>query len=73
MLYIEHLDDLVLLCRKLPSGRVISVDTCDFAMLNGGTGIAHLNMDNGDNRVENLKVVKENEARMQLMEFEEGA
>ena len=42
-------------------------------MLNGGAGIAHLNMNNGDNRVENLKWVQENEARIKLlMEFEEG-
>ena len=69
--YIERVDeDLVLLRRKLPSGRIISVDTCDFAMLNGGDGIAHLNMNNGDNRVENLKWVKEAEARKLLMEFE---
>ena len=71
--YIERVDDdLVLLRRKLPSGRVISIDTCEFAMLNGGAGIAHLNMNNGDNRVENLKWVQENEARKLLMEFEEG-
>lgn len=70
--YIERVDDMVLLRRKLPSGRVISIDTCDSAMLNGGAGIAHLNMNNGDNRVENLKWVKEAEARKLLMEFEEG-
>ena len=58
--YIERVVDLVLLRRKLPSGRIISIDTCEFAMLNGGAGIAHLNMNNGDNRVENLKWVKEN-------------
>ena len=70
--YIERVDDdLVLLRRKLPSGRVISIDTCDFAMLNGGAGIAHLNMNNSDNRVKNLKWVKEGEARKMLMDFEE--
>ena len=68
--YIERVDDdLVLLRRKLPNGRVISIDTCDFAMLNGGGGIAHLDMNNGDNRVENLTWVKESEARKMLMEF----
>ena len=67
---VDHdLDSLVLLCRKLPSGRVISIDTCNFAMLNGSAGIAHLNMNNGDNRVENLKLVNEDEARKLLMEF----
>eukprot|EP00966_Prymnesium_polylepis_P165847 3833560-Prymnesium_polylepis.1 len=30
------------------------------------------NMNNGDNRIENLKYVKESEARKLLMEFEEG-
>ena len=41
----------------------------------GGAGIAHLNnnMNNGDNRVENPRGVKEGEARKLLMEFEEGA
>ena len=57
----------MLLRRKLPSGRVISIDTCDFAMLSGGAGVAHLNMNNGDNRFENLKFVKEGEARKLLM------
>ena len=61
----------MLLRRKLPSGRIISIDTCDFAMLNGDNGIAHLNMNNGDNRVENLKCVKEDEARKMLMDFKE--
>ena len=69
--YIERVDDLVLLRRKLPSSRIISIDTCDFAMLNGGTGIAHLNMNIGDKRVEILKSVKEAEARKMLMDFEE--
>ena len=70
--YVERVDDdLVLLRRKLPSGRIISIDTCDFAMLNGGAGIAHLNMNNGDNRVENLVVVKEDEARRLLMGYVE--
>ena len=40
-------------------------------MLNGGAGIAHLNMNNSDNRVKNLKWVKEGEARKMLMDFEE--
>ena len=67
----DDLDSLVLLRRKLPSGRVISIDTQWFAMLNGGAGIAHLNMNNSDNRVKNLKWVKEGEARKMLMDFEE--
>jgi hypothetical protein len=38
-------------------------------MLNGGAGIAHLNMNNGDNRAENVKMVKESTARKMLMDF----
>ena len=64
-------EDLVLLRRRLPSGRVISIDTCEFAMLNGSVGIAHRNMDNGDNRVANLKYVTEVEARRLLLEYGE--
>ena len=44
---------------------------CEFAMLNGSVGIAHLNMDNGDNRVANLKYVTEAEARRLLLEYVE--
>ena len=70
--YVEMMeDDLVLLRRRLPSGRVISIDTCEFTMLNGSSGIAHLNMDNGDNRVVNLKYVTEAEARALLLNFRE--
>ena len=43
----------------LPSGRTIDIDTMDFAMLNGGQGLAHINMNNSDNRVNNLKYVSE--------------
>ena len=68
---VQRKQSQMLLRRKLPSGRVISIDTCDFAMLNGGAGIAHLNMNDSDNRVKNLKWVKEGEARKMLMDFEE--
>lgn len=64
-------EGVVLLSRHLPSGRVISIDTCEFAMLNGGVGIAHVNMDDRDNRVENLKYVTEAEARRMLAEYVE--
>ena len=60
-------DDLVLLRRELPSGRIIDIDTNDFDMLNDGIGIVHLNMNNGDNRIENLMWVKESQARKMLM------
>ena len=63
---VERVDDLVLL-RRAAQRRHISIDIGEFAMLNGGAGIAHLNMNNGDNRVENLKWVKEAEARKLLM------
>lgn len=61
--------DVILLRRKLPSGRVISVDTCGFDMLNGGQGLAHFNMNSGDNIPANLKWVRESEARKLLMDF----
>ena len=61
----------VLLRRKLPSGRVISIDTCEFALLNGGAGVAHINMDINDNHAANLKSVHEPEARKMLMDFTE--
>ena len=70
--YVESVaDNLHLLRHRLSSGRIISIDTCDFAMLNGGAGIAHLNMNNADNRVSNLKYVSESEARELLLEYEE--
>ena len=63
---------MILLSRILPSGRVISIDTCEFEMLNnGGKGLAHLNMNNADNRIQNLKYVSEAEARKMLMEYVE--
>ena len=62
---------MILLSRILPSGRVISIDTCEFEMLNGGMGLAHLNMNNADNRIQNLKYVSEAEARKMLMEYVE--
>ena len=37
---------------------------------NAGQGVAHLNMNNSDNRVNNLKWVDETEARKMLLEFE---
>ena len=49
---------MTLLRRMRPSGRTINIDTMDFAMLNGGQGLAHINMNNSDNRVKNRKWVK---------------
>jgi hypothetical protein len=69
--YLEMVDDdLECLCRRLPSGRVIRIDTM-FQMMNGGVGMAHLNMNNMDNRPFNLGYVAEREARAMLMAFEE--
>ena len=69
--YVRQAHGMTLLSRKLPSGRVINVDTMDGEMLRGGSGIAHLNMDNGDNRIVNLKYVTEAEARSLLLAFED--
>ena len=62
---------MLLLRRMLPSGRIISVDTCDGEMLKGGMGIAHLNMDNSDNRAANLQWCNEADAREKLLTYEE--
>ena len=60
--YMEELLDWLL----VKTGKVF------MAVCSGGAGIAHLNMNNGDNRVENLKCVGEAEARKLLMEFEDA-
>jgi hypothetical protein len=69
-LFLRKSDGMVLLCRHLSNGRIIQIDTDDFKMLNGGFGIAHLNMDNSDNRIDNIKLVTEAEARKMLLEYE---
>lgn len=69
--FVETVDDMILLRRKLVSGRIINIDTCDGELLAGGYGIAHIDMNNGNNRIDNLKRVTEFEARRMLMEFEE--
>ena len=71
--YVEHMDGLVLLRRKLPSGRVISIDTCNNDMLTGGYGIAHLDMNNANNIPSNLNWVNESEARALLLNFTEDS
>lgn len=61
---------MMLLSRRLPSGRIINVDTCDGSMLRpGGVGTAHLNMNQADNSVDNRKWVQEGEARKLLMMY----
>ena len=62
---------MVLLCRELPTGRVINIDSVDGQMFRGGVGIAHVNMNNGDHRSSNLQMVYEIEARRMLMNFKE--
>lgn len=70
--FVERGDGMVLLSRRLPSGRVLHVDTLDGAMLSGGSGILHKNFNNSDNRVANLAYVTEAEARKALMAFVEA-
>mmetsp|Transcript_26253 Transcript_26253/g.40691 ORF Transcript_26253/g.40691 Transcript_26253/m.40691 type:complete len:202 (+) Transcript_26253:110-715(+) len=61
---------MLLLSRRLPSGRIINVDTCDGSMLRpGGVGMAHLNMNQADNSLGNTKWLREGEARKLLMMF----
>ena len=69
--FVERTDGMVLLSRKLPSGRVLHVDTMDGAMLNGGSGILHRDFNNANNAVSNLAYVGEIEARQALAAFEE--
>ena len=72
--FVEEADGLVLLCRKLPSGRVVSIDAHPGpgpSLLEGGFGIAHLNMDTSDNAWQNLRWVNEKEARRMLGAFVE--
>ena len=63
--------DMLCLSRALPSGRTINVDSVYGQLFRGGVGIAHVNMNNADNRPFNLKLVYEWEARRMLMEFKE--
>ena len=63
---------MFMLSRRLPSGRIINIDAMDGALFHGGLGIAHLNMDNGDNSVTNLKYVDLAEAQALLLQFIDG-
>ena len=69
--FVERVDGMVLLCRRLPSGRVLHVDTLDGDMLDGGSGILHKDFNNANNRVDNLAYVGEVEARKALAEVVE--
>ena len=69
--FVERIDGMVLLSRRLPSGRVLHVDTMDGAMLNGGSGILHKDFNNANNAASNLAYVNEMEARKALAAFVE--
>lgn len=68
--FVQNVDGNVLLSRRLTDGRIINIDTYDCEMLNGGLGIAHVNMNNCDNRIANLRMVTEEDAREMLLEFD---
>ena len=63
--------NLVLLFRRLESGRVICIDTNMGKMLVGGVGIAHIDMNNANNKLENLRMVCLREAINMLRNFED--
>ena len=65
----EH--NLVLLFRRLESGRVICIDTNMGKMLVGGIGIAHIDMNNANNKLQNLRMVRLREAINMLRNFED--
>ena len=68
--YSEKIDNgLTLLRRILPSGRVISIDTSEGNLLRGGKSIAHVDMNNSNNNIENLKMVDLKDALKLLHEF----
>jgi len=69
--FVERVGGMILLSRRLPSGRVLHVDTMDGAMLSGGTGILHKDFNNANNAVSNLAYVGEIEARKALAAFVE--
>ena len=64
-------DDNSLLCRTLPSGRLICIFSDHGKMFRGGIGLARINMIANDSRESNFKQVYECEARRMLMEFKE--
>jgi len=70
-LRITRKHNLVLLVRRLESGRVISIDTNMGKMLVGGVGIAHIDMNNANNELKNLRMVRLREAVDMLRNFED--
>ena len=68
--YSEKVDNgLTLLRNILPSGRIISIDTSDGKLLKGGKSIAHVDMNNSNNNIENLQMVDLMQALNLLHEF----
>ena len=68
--YSEKVDNgLTLLRSILPSGRIISIDTSEGNLLRGGKSIAHVDMNNSNNSIENLQMVDLTEALKLLHEF----
>ena len=68
--YSEKVDNgLTLLRNILPSGRIISIDTDDGKLLRGGKSIAHVDMNNSNNNIENLQMVDLMQALHLLHEF----
>jgi hypothetical protein len=75
---VREIEGFRLLSRQLPSGRIINVDLGDWddasqheRAVSGGKGIAHLDMDNGNNIDSNIRYVTEAEGRRLLMGFTE--
>ena len=64
-------ENLVLLYRRLESGRVICIDTNMGRMLTGGVGIAHIDMNNANNELKNLRLVRLRTACDMLRNFED--
>ena len=68
--YSEKVDNgLTLLRSILPSGRIISIDTSEGNLLRGGKSIAHVDMNNSNNSIENLKMVDLKDALKLLRDF----
>jgi len=66
----QGIDATSSMCRKLPSGRILSIDAGN--MLRGGLGTLHIDFDCSNNRITNLKLVDEYAARKILMNYVEG-
>jgi len=70
-MFIEEVNEMKLLRRQLPTGRIISIDISGGGFLKGGRFIAHLDMNNSNNCINNLEMVNSDEAIKLLMDFED--